>query len=113
LVRAGIFLTDRSLTNAQKANAIANTIDHETLAHQFGVTYDNQFDFVHYNRDLQFAKQYPELRQYFGTVADSHIVNDPEYRDRLFNGPLPIHPNDLKKAQEELRPHHIDPPDNQ
>lgn len=98
LVRAGVFLQDASLSLAQKANAIANTIDHETLAHQFGATYDNIFDFAHYNRDLQFAKQYPELSQYFGTVADSHIANDPQYRGRLFSGPLPVHPHDLGVA---------------
>jgi len=111
LVRAGTFLQDTSLNNAQKATAIANTIDHETLAHQFGVTYDNMFDIVHYDRNLHFARQYPELSEYFGTVADSHIANDPVYRKRLFSGPLPIHPHDLSVAQQTLAPHRIDPPD--
>jgi RHS repeat-associated protein len=111
LVRAGVFLHDASLSDEQKANAIANTIAHETLAHQFHATYDNLFDFPHYDRSLHFVRQYPELAQYFGTVADSHIVNDPQYRSRLFSGPLPVHPHDQGVAHELLRPHSIDPPD--
>jgi RHS repeat-associated protein len=111
LVRAGAFLQDKSLNDAQKANAIANTVDHETLAHHFYATYDNFLDVAHYDRSLHFADQFPELRQYFGTVADSHIVNDPQYAGRLFSGPLPVNPRDKADAQLKLRPHEIGPPD--
>ena len=54
---------------------------------------------------------WPEVRQHYGTVADSYSYADPNTRGNVINGPIPIHSDDQKKLQSILGDEHVEPPD--
>jgi RHS repeat-associated protein len=98
------------LSAAQRINAISNSIIHETVAHHFGATAGNNADQMFFARDSGY-RMWDSVRQRYGTVADSYSYADPATRGNVTNGPIPIHPEDAKKLQRELKDEHVEPPD--
>lgn len=111
LVYAGNYFSDKSLSAAQAIRATSNTIIHETAAHKFEATYLNGQDQLFYLRNIAIAQQDAGLRERYGTVADSYAFGTADTRGNVTNGPIPIHPGDLRSLQQHLRPVHAEPPE--
>jgi hypothetical protein len=111
MVFAGNYFGDKSLNSAQQIRAISNTIIHETAAHKFGSTYLGSQDQLFYLRNIAIAQQDEGLRARYGTVADSYAFDQPDTRGNVTNGPIPIHPGDLRRLQQHLGPVDAEPPE--
>lgn len=88
----------------QRLNAIANSIVHETAAHQFGATYGQINDFHAKDRDNYWGSRDAEVTQRYGTVADSHAYKEKATRANVTCGPIPIHAADHKKLLDRVGP---------
>jgi hypothetical protein len=100
-VYAGVYA---DLPGEQRLNAIANSIVHETAAHQFGATYGQLGDIQAYDRGSALGSRDSEITQRYGTVADSHVYGDKRTRGNVTGGPIPIHPADQKKLVDRVGP---------
>jgi RHS repeat-associated protein len=99
----------RHLPTEKRRTATANTIVHETAAHQFHATYANFMDQVNYSREA--AEHDSMIRSRFGTVADSYAYGEERTRHSVTDGPIPIHPDDHKLLLELVGPSvHVSPP---
>jgi hypothetical protein len=95
----------------QRLNAISNSIIHETAAHRFHGTYLESADALAYARG-GLGAQDPQVRQRYGTVADSYMYADPKTRPNVVGGPIPIHPGDQQLLRQQVGPHvEVEPPD--
>lgn len=109
-VFAGNFLQDPNLSDAQKAQAIANAIGHETFTHRFPIFGGESRDRVIFDRDSGWGN-FDWVRDRYGTIVDSNVAVDPSTRPRLFSGPLPVYGEDRANAQRVLGAISIPPPE--
>jgi hypothetical protein len=106
-VYAGNF---RGLPSGQFANAVSNSILHETAAHLFGVTPVNVGDTFVFARNLGWIRT-EAISSRVGTVADSHAFGDPRTRANVTDGPIPVHREDAASILRELGAYQVEPPE--
>jgi hypothetical protein len=94
----------------QRLNAIANSVIHETAAHQFHATLEGMWDQVVYSRGAATSAN-PEVRRRRGTVADSYAYGDDRTRANVTGGPIPIDPEDRRALVKRVGPSlRVEPP---
>lgn len=107
-VAAGNYLLNNSLTDAQKAQATANAINHEVFTHILRLGGIDVGDLVAFARQPNVE---PGIRERYGTIVDAHAAF--EEREAFISGPLPVHPEDQQRAASWLwgvKHQDLDPP---
>jgi len=106
-----VFAGDYAKLGAEeRLNAIANSIIHETAAHQFDGTLGGGLDQLNYSR-VGLPARDPQFRRRWGTVADSYAYGDEKTRSKVTGGPIPIDPDDRRTLVERVGPSvKVEPP---